>query len=110
MLVDDSIVARAVLSRMIESDGGFAIVGVAASGEDAIAALDHVHVDIVLLDLEFERFEDVVEAIGEPTPVRAAMSAGWEGAALGMVETEMGPLLLVDVAALVGGQEQRAAA
>ena len=52
MLVDDSIVARAVLSRMIESDGGFAIVGVAASGEDAIAALDHVHVDIVLLDLE----------------------------------------------------------
>ncbi|MCY7398999.1 MAG: response regulator, partial [Sphingomonas bacterium] len=52
MIVDDSIVARAVLSRMIDSDGGFEIVAVAGTAEDAIAALAHVRVDVILLDLE----------------------------------------------------------
>ena len=52
MIVDDSMVARAVLSRMVEADGGFEIVAVAGTAEDAIEALVHVEVDIVLLDLE----------------------------------------------------------
>ncbi|WP_293942660.1 chemotaxis-specific protein-glutamate methyltransferase CheB [Sphingomonas sp.] len=52
MIVDDSMVARAVLSRMIEADGEFEIAAVAGSAESAIEALAHVVVDIVLLDLE----------------------------------------------------------
>jgi len=52
MIVDDSMVARAVLSRMIESDDSFEIAAVAASAEDAIDALGEVRVDIVILDLE----------------------------------------------------------
>ena len=52
MIVDDSMVARAVLSRMIEADGNFEIVGVAGTAEHAIEALGQVMVDIVLLDLE----------------------------------------------------------
>ena len=52
MIVDDSIVARAVLGRMIESDGGFEIVAVAGTAEDAIALLGRVRVDVILLDLE----------------------------------------------------------
>ncbi len=52
MLVDDSMVARAVLSRMIAVDDGFEIVAVAGTAEDAIVALGQVRVDIVLLDLE----------------------------------------------------------
>jgi two-component system, chemotaxis family, protein-glutamate methylesterase/glutaminase len=52
MIVDDSMVARAVLSRMIESDDDFEIVGVAGTAEDAIDALQAVAVDIILLDLE----------------------------------------------------------
>ena len=52
MIVDDSMVARAVLSRMIDADGNFEIVGVAGTAEDAIEALGQVMVDIVLLDLE----------------------------------------------------------
>ena len=31
------------------------------------------------------------------------MGAGWERVSQGMVETESGPLLLVDVAALIAG-------
>jgi len=52
MIVDDSMVARAVLSRMIDADGNFEIVGVAGTAEDAIEALGQIMVDIVLLDLE----------------------------------------------------------
>jgi two-component system chemotaxis response regulator CheB len=52
MVVDDSMVARAVLSRMIEVDDGFEIVAVAGTAEDAISALGQVRVDIILLDLE----------------------------------------------------------
>lgn len=52
MIVDDSTVARAVLTRMIESDPVFEISAVAATAEDAVEALGEVRVDIVLLDLE----------------------------------------------------------
>jgi two-component system chemotaxis response regulator CheB len=52
MIVDDSMVARAVLSRMIETDGAFEIAAVAGTAEDAVDALHEVRVDIVLLDLE----------------------------------------------------------
>lgn len=52
MIVDDSMVARAVLSRMVGSDPMFEIAAVAGTAEDAIIALRHTVVDIILLDLE----------------------------------------------------------
>ena len=52
MIVDDSTVARAVLSRMVESDPAFEISAVAGTAEDAIDALGECRVDIVILDLE----------------------------------------------------------
>lgn len=45
-------VARAVLSRMVEADPAFEIVAVAGTAEDALEALDAVRVDIILLDLD----------------------------------------------------------
>ena len=52
MIVDDSMVARAVLSRMIESDDELEICAVAGTAEDAIEALQAVRVDVIVLDLE----------------------------------------------------------
>lgn len=52
MIVDDSVVARAVLSRIIQSDERFEIAAVAGTAEDALDALAAVKVDTVLLDLE----------------------------------------------------------
>src|SRR6476660_9508143 len=52
MIVDDSNVARAVLSRMVESDPAFEITAVAGTAEDAIEALGECRVDVVVLDLE----------------------------------------------------------
>jgi two-component system, chemotaxis family, protein-glutamate methylesterase/glutaminase len=52
MIVDDSMIARAVLSRMVESDPAFEIAAVAGTAEDAIDALQAVRIDTILLDLE----------------------------------------------------------
>jgi purine-binding chemotaxis protein CheW len=72
--------------------------------EAVVVELDGHHYALIV-----DLVEDVIEAQSEPLPVRAAMGAGWERASVGMVETETGPLLLVDVAALVGGGERQAA-
>jgi purine-binding chemotaxis protein CheW len=73
--------------------------------EAAVVELDGHHYALIV-----DSVEDVVESRSEPTPVRAAMGAGWERSSQGMVETEVGPLLLVDVAALIAGADVRAAA
>jgi purine-binding chemotaxis protein CheW len=73
--------------------------------EAAVVELDGHHYALIV-----DLVEDVVEALSEPTPVRAAMGEGWERVSQGMVETESGPLLLVDVAALIAGVDAKAAA
>jgi len=66
--------------------------------EAAVVELDGHHYALTV-----DAVEDVVEALSEPTPIRAAMGPGWERVSLGMVETEEGPLLLVDIAAVIAG-------
>ena len=72
--------------------------------EAAVVELDGHHYALIV-----DVVEDVVVALSDPAPVRAAMEDGWERVSQGMVETEEGPLLLVDVAALIGGAEAKAA-
>jgi two-component system chemotaxis response regulator CheB len=52
MIVDDSSIARAVLSRMISSYPDFEVVALARDGREALETLRKVDVDIVLLDVE----------------------------------------------------------
>lgn len=73
--------------------------------EAVVVELDGHHYALIV-----DQVEDVVEALGEPSPVRGAMHPGWERVALGMVESEAGAILLVDIASLVAGAEGRAAA
>ncbi|HET7709585.1 MAG TPA: chemotaxis protein CheW [Sphingomicrobium sp.] len=72
--------------------------------EAAVIELDGHHYALIV-----DVVEDVVEATSEPALVRAAMEDGWNRVSLGMVESEEGPLLLVDVAALIAGAEAKAA-
>ncbi len=72
--------------------------------EAAVVELDGHHYALIV-----DLVEDVVEALSEPTNVRAAMGVGWERVSNGVVETEAGPLLLIDVAALIAGAERQAA-
>ncbi|QIK95874.1 chemotaxis protein CheW [Sphingomonas sp. HDW15A] len=66
--------------------------------EAAVVEIDGHHYALIV-----DSVEDVVEGLSEPVAVRAAMGEGWERASLGMVETEEGPLLLIDIAAIVSG-------
>ncbi|GGE01145.1 chemotaxis response regulator protein-glutamate methylesterase of group 2 operon [Tsuneonella deserti] len=52
MIVDDSLVARTVLSRIVEAEPDCEIVAKATTGEMAIARLAETPVDVILLDLE----------------------------------------------------------
>ncbi len=72
--------------------------------EAAVVELDSHHYALIV-----DLVEDVVEAQSDAAPMRGAMGPGWERVSLGMVETEIGPLLLVDVAALIAGAEAKAA-
>ena len=73
--------------------------------EAAVVELDGHHYALIV-----DVVEDVVEALSDPAPVRASMSAGWERVSKGMVETEEGPLLLIDIDALIAGTAAEARA
>ena len=73
--------------------------------EAAVVEVDGHHYALIV-----DLVEDVVEARSETVPIRAAMGDGWERASRGMIETDDGPLLLVDVTALVAGAAEAKAA
>ena len=52
MIVDDSMIARTILSRMVESEGDVKVAACSASAEHAIEALKTMRVDAILLDLD----------------------------------------------------------
>jgi two-component system chemotaxis response regulator CheB len=52
MIVDDSAIARAVLSRMLSAYKDFEVVALAGAADEALDALKSIRVDIVLLDVE----------------------------------------------------------
>jgi purine-binding chemotaxis protein CheW len=68
--------------------------------EAAVTEVDGHHYALIV-----DGVEDVLEAIGDPAPVRAAMGEGWERVSSGMIETEEGALLMMDVEALVAGPD-----
>lgn len=65
-----------------------------------------VEVEGHLYALLVDGIEDVVEARSACTPLRTSLGGGWDRTARGMVEAEEGPLLLLDVAAIVAGPEE----
>ncbi len=64
MIVDDSMIARAVLSRMIESDGAFEIAAVAGTAEDAIAALEAGADEYVMKPFDRETLHIKLQLVG----------------------------------------------
>jgi purine-binding chemotaxis protein CheW len=63
-----------------------------------------------LYGLLVDAADDIVAATGELTALGADPGAGWQRIALGRVETEVGALLLLDIAALVAGPGESLAA
>ncbi|HEY0414400.1 MAG TPA: chemotaxis protein CheB [Allosphingosinicella sp.] len=67
-VVDDSAIARAVLSRMIASQPGLEVVAQAKDAEEALRVLSAVRTDVILLDVEMpgasgiEALPDIIAA------------------------------------------------
>lgn len=68
-----------------------------------------INIDGHLYALLVDNVEDVVEASSECTPIAGGYGAAWAGVAKGMVETDTGPVLLIDPAELVLNRSLKAA-
>jgi two-component system chemotaxis response regulator CheB len=62
MVVDDSLVIRGMISRMIDETDDLSVVATAGDGERALSALRRAPVDVVVLDIEMPKM-DGIEAL-----------------------------------------------
>lgn len=62
-----------------------------------------------LYALEVDAVDDVLEARSDLTPVPGGFGRGWERIGKGMIETDRGPVLLIDIEALIAGPRAKAA-
>lgn len=69
-----------------------------------------VEIEGVGYALAVEAVENVIPAQGEVQPVKVKLAPGWARSALGMVDTDLGTVLQVDLTRLVGGDVQQKAA
>ncbi|PZU07477.1 MAG: chemotaxis response regulator protein-glutamate methylesterase [Sphingomonas sp.] len=94
MVVDDSIVARAVLVRLLQNEPDIAVVAEANSGRSALAALAVHRPDLTLLDLEMpdmgglEALPEIIERGGGR--VMVVSSACGEGASASIHALRLG--------------------
>ncbi|MGN6107014.1 MAG: chemotaxis-specific protein-glutamate methyltransferase CheB [Kofleriaceae bacterium] len=59
LLVDDSVVVRKVLSKIVASDPELAVAGIAASASIGLQKLEHAAPDVVVLDVEMEEMNGI---------------------------------------------------
>src|SRR3546814_11088538 len=52
MVVEDSLVIRGLLARILEADSRITVVTTVANGEQALKALDRHPVEVIVLDIE----------------------------------------------------------
>jgi two-component system, chemotaxis family, protein-glutamate methylesterase/glutaminase len=76
LVVDDSVVVRRLVTRLLEEDPGIEVAGVAGDGRRALAVLPQVDPDVVVLDVEMPELDGLatLAAIRERHPrVRVIM-------------------------------------
>ena len=99
----------ALRSRVLTVIDGLASLGFGRAPSDglieALVVTSGGHPYALLVD----QVEDVVEASGPPSPLRAPIGAGWDRVAIGMVDVGGDLLLLVQPHALIAGPSAQAA-
>ncbi len=76
LVVDDSVVVRRLVTRLLDEDPGIEVAGVASDGRRALAVLPQVDPDVVVLDVEMPELDGLaaLAAIRERHPrVRVIM-------------------------------------
>jgi two-component system, chemotaxis family, protein-glutamate methylesterase/glutaminase len=57
LIVDDSVIVRSRVSKILSSDPELEVVGVAANGRIALAKISHVNPDVIILDIEMPEMD-----------------------------------------------------
>ena len=118
VLADDHALIRNSLSRMLETQADFEVVGIASDGEEVLELVRKLSPEVVLMDLHMPVVDGIsaieavtrdhpevsviaLSAFEEPTQVTAALEAGAQGYLIKDVEPEV--LFAGIRAALTGG-------
>lgn len=81
-------------------------VDLSGPGERNAVVIEHgEHLYALLVD----NVSDVTESRSEPAPIPGRLAPGWQRCGRGMVETDAGPVLLLDIGAVVDGPRAQAA-
>ena len=59
MVVDDAVVVRGLIARWVESEPGLEVVAALRSGREAIAQIEHVNPDVVILDVDMPDMDGI---------------------------------------------------
>lgn len=105
-VVEDSVVARELLVRTLRSDPGIEVIGTAADGEAALAALETARPDVVTMDIHMPKLDGfettrrlmethpvpvvVVTASANPNDVKRGLQV-MEAGAVAILEKPRGP-------------------
>lgn len=109
VVADDHRIVREGVRRLLDESADLRVVGEASAGDEALALLDRVAADVLLLDVAMPRtgFVTILAALRERHPsVRVIVLSGYaeaeyavralKGGALGYVTKERSPAELVD--------------
>lgn len=96
---------RSQTMTVIDSRAALGLPSATKSAERCPVISINGHLYALLVD----SVEDVVEASSECTPIAGGYGAAWQHVAKGMVETDTGPVLLIDPEALILTRAQKAA-
>lgn len=96
LIVDDEAPARARLRRLLAAEPDFAVVGEAADGEEAVAALEALRPDLVFLDVQMPHLSgfEVVERVGAARMPRLVFVTAFDQHALAAFEAQAFDYLL----------------
>jgi len=95
LIVDDSVVVRAVIARLIDASDRFSVVGAVGNVAAALAFLDRAAVDFILLDIEMPGIDglsalpDLIVA-GQGAKVLIVSSSADEGGAIALRAMALG--------------------
>ena len=103
-LVDDQVIARAGLARILSPTDGFEIVAECADGQEAVEELPAVRPDVVLMDIRMPRLDGItatarLRAEPDALPVLVLTTFGEDEVLWGAVEAGAAGFVLKDSSA-----------
>ncbi len=115
LVVDDSALIRAVLRDVVGATDGFEVIGTAADGREAVAAVKSLRPDIVTLDVEMPGLDGLatLEIIMRESPRAVVMLSGAEtegGVDLTLRALDLGAVDFVRKSTATGGVQGEIAA